>query len=267
MRECTKPNDLDIRESLIVSLFLLLTDIDECQDGSHSCHQQATCTDTEGSYSCTCQTGFTGNGSMCTGMYHLQLRKVLFIKTGLFSPYIIDVDHISRGLENTGDYFPSLHIHRGRYGNPWGNSQAGIFEAEGNKSLIPERLAHSPLTCPSTRKVRNESVVSLCSERCNASTGSPWLSCPKWFDRLFSTCNRHLADSPGGKTEDSWANGFRFKSAPLWSLCFFFFLNWGLRKLFLRWNNEENTGCSTCEMYVVKWESSIIHLQIWDNFV
>ena len=62
-------------------------------------------------------------------------------------------------------------------------------------------LAHeSPLTCPSTRKVRDESIVSLCSERYNAgtSTGSPSPSGPKWFDRLFSTCNRQLADSPGG---------------------------------------------------------------------
>ena len=40
--------------------------------------------------------------------------------------------------------------------------------------------------------------MSLCSERCNASTGSPWLSGPKWFDRLFSTYHRQLADSPGG---------------------------------------------------------------------
>ena len=84
---------------------------------------------------------------------------------------------------------------RGQYGE--GNNQAGIFEAEGNKSLIPGRLVRSPLTCPSTRKVRDESVVSLCSECCNASTGSPWLSGSKWFDRLFSTCNRQLADNPG----------------------------------------------------------------------
>ena len=44
------------------------------------------------------------------------------------------------------------------------------------------RLARSPLTCPSTRKMRDESVVSLCSERYNASTGSPWPSGPKRFD-------------------------------------------------------------------------------------
>ena len=109
-------------------------------------------------------------------------------------------DLISRGRENTGDYFPSLHIDRGaaEVNMARGINQAGIFEAEGNKSPIPGRLLRSPLTCPSTRKVRGESVMSLCSERCNASTGSPWLSGPKWFDRLFSTGNRQLTDSPGG---------------------------------------------------------------------
>ena len=99
-----------------------------------------------------------------------------------------------RRLFSEPTYWPRRS--RGQYGEV--NNQAGIFEAEGNKSLIPERLARSPLTCPSSRKVRDESVVSLCSERCRASTGSPWLSDPKWFHRLFSTCNRELADSPGG---------------------------------------------------------------------
>ena len=99
-----------------------------------------------------------------------------------------------RRLVSEPTYWPRRS--RGQYGER--NNQDGIFEAEGNKSLIPGRLASSQLTCPSTRKVRNESVVSLCSERYNASTGSPWPSGPKWFDRLFSTCSRQLADSPGG---------------------------------------------------------------------
>ena len=99
-----------------------------------------------------------------------------------------------RRLFSEPTYWPRRS--RGQYGE--GNNQAGTFEAEGNKSLIPGRLLRSPLTCPSTQKMRDESVVSLCSERYNASTGSPWPSGPKWFDRLFSTCNRQLADSPGG---------------------------------------------------------------------
>ena len=99
-----------------------------------------------------------------------------------------------RRLFSEPTYWPRRS--RGQYGE--GNNQAGIFEAEGNKSLIPGRLARSPLTCPSTQKVRDESVMSLCSERYNASTGSPSPSGPKWFDRLFSTCNRQLTDSPDG---------------------------------------------------------------------
>ena len=82
---------------------------------------------------------------------------------------------------------------RGQYGE--GNNQAGVSKAEGNKSLIPGRLARSPLTCPSPQKVRDEYLVRLRSKRCNASTGSPWLPGPNCFDRLFSTCNRQLADT------------------------------------------------------------------------
>ena len=41
-------------------------DIDECK-GNHSCHVNATCTNTNGSYVCTCNPGYVGNGSDCTG--------------------------------------------------------------------------------------------------------------------------------------------------------------------------------------------------------
>ena len=44
------------------------TDIDECALGVDACSDDATCTDIEGSYVCTCHPGYTGNGVNCTGM-------------------------------------------------------------------------------------------------------------------------------------------------------------------------------------------------------
>ncbi len=41
-------------------------DIDECIEGSHTCHQEATCENTEGGFNCTCGSGYEGNGFLCT---------------------------------------------------------------------------------------------------------------------------------------------------------------------------------------------------------
>ena len=48
----------------------MLSDIDECSTGSFVCHQQALCMDTDGSYICTCLSGYTGDGQSCTGKLH-----------------------------------------------------------------------------------------------------------------------------------------------------------------------------------------------------
>ena len=42
------------------------SDIDECSS-ANECHLDATCTNTKGSYNCTCQDGFEGDGKNCTG--------------------------------------------------------------------------------------------------------------------------------------------------------------------------------------------------------
>ena len=46
------------------------TDIDECADSSkNNCSSNANCTDTIGSYDCTCQIGYSGNGYICDGRH------------------------------------------------------------------------------------------------------------------------------------------------------------------------------------------------------
>ena len=42
-------------------------DIDECEMGEHLCSIDAICTNTNGSYMCECQPGYTGDGKNCTG--------------------------------------------------------------------------------------------------------------------------------------------------------------------------------------------------------
>ena len=56
-----------------------LLDIDECTTGLNNCDGNATCTNTSGSYFCTCFEGYTGDGFDCE-------RKILQI-----SQIIVDV--------------------------------------------------------------------------------------------------------------------------------------------------------------------------------
>ena len=51
------------------SLLLLCIDIDECELGFDDCNENATCTDTVGSFSCTCNPGYSGNGLNCTSKH------------------------------------------------------------------------------------------------------------------------------------------------------------------------------------------------------
>ena len=47
---------------------LFQTDVDECQSGLFSCHAQAQCVNTQGSYECRCLPGYAGDGILtCAG--------------------------------------------------------------------------------------------------------------------------------------------------------------------------------------------------------
>ena len=45
---------------------IVFPDVDECQ--TSPCHSNATCNNTDGSYICTCNSGYSGDGFTCKGM-------------------------------------------------------------------------------------------------------------------------------------------------------------------------------------------------------
>ena len=49
-----------------ISMFVVL-DIDECGASSPVCDINANCSNTRGSYICTCRAGYTGGGKTCQG--------------------------------------------------------------------------------------------------------------------------------------------------------------------------------------------------------
>ena len=58
-----------IATSIPSSLFLFL-DIDECGTNIDECAVEASCFNTNGSYNCSCNDGYSGNGKVCVGEYN-----------------------------------------------------------------------------------------------------------------------------------------------------------------------------------------------------
>lgn len=48
-------------------LILLNADVDECISGISDCNDDADCSNTQGSYTCSCKPGYTGDGKNCSG--------------------------------------------------------------------------------------------------------------------------------------------------------------------------------------------------------
>ena len=56
--------------------FNTYSDKDECAIVPSVCHSDADCTDSDGSYECTCKGGYSGNGIFCTGTIYIFFKNV-----------------------------------------------------------------------------------------------------------------------------------------------------------------------------------------------
>ena len=58
------------------------SDIDECTTDTHNCADEADCTNTAGSFTCACKTGYNGDGYQCSGkLYYFKNNIRLNAKT------------------------------------------------------------------------------------------------------------------------------------------------------------------------------------------
>lgn len=55
---------LSIKKTVLIENFI---DVNECTEELHSCSADAVCTNTKGSYNCTCNPGYSGDGKICNG--------------------------------------------------------------------------------------------------------------------------------------------------------------------------------------------------------
>lgn len=58
-------------------IIIVTLDVNECAEGRHDCNQRAhtVCSNTIGSYTCDCETGYGLNGRICTGTSNIIMEK------------------------------------------------------------------------------------------------------------------------------------------------------------------------------------------------
>ena len=59
------------RQCFINEIYLLSPDLNECVNETHDCHKKSTCTNIDGSFTCSCNPGYFGNGTYCQGKCYI----------------------------------------------------------------------------------------------------------------------------------------------------------------------------------------------------
>ena len=70
---------LNIDENELHSFQFSYSDIDECTRKLDRCQEDASCTNTKGSYNCSCDAGYSGDGFNCSGMDMKKIKSLCSI--------------------------------------------------------------------------------------------------------------------------------------------------------------------------------------------
>ena len=73
-----------ILDMLKIFASLLNIDVDECNAFPNICGANTDCHNTDGSYTCICKAGYTGDGKTCSGMDFFHLKLIVFTITETF---------------------------------------------------------------------------------------------------------------------------------------------------------------------------------------
>lgn len=58
--------NFETADKITIKLTHISLDINECRDETNRCHVKARCINTQGSYTCSCNSGFHGDGMVCS---------------------------------------------------------------------------------------------------------------------------------------------------------------------------------------------------------
>ena len=75
---------------------LSFIDLDECTTGSDSCDVNSVCQNTVGSYTCSCNAGYTGDGKPCNG--------ILCINSGKARPHESQILFLPRFVQTLSGF-------------------------------------------------------------------------------------------------------------------------------------------------------------------
>ena len=72
-----------VLDMLKIFASLLNIDVDECYAFPNVCGANTDCNNTDGSYTCICKAGYTGDGKTCSGKDLYYFKLIVFVATSL----------------------------------------------------------------------------------------------------------------------------------------------------------------------------------------